>query len=777
MYINKNLIESLPNMITILFLSVFLTVSQTRGLDGTNKFLTTKMERISNLSYLIDAQDVGTMYNTANEDSNVTLVGRWGYGGCHSVAVQETLAFIGTGKTLQILDISEPSSPIKIGKFDSKETVVDILLSENIAFIASAGLVILNISDPSNPTEIAYLPGSVNKIYVRESCAYLTGGNYATGGTLSIVDISDLSNPVLMGSCNTPSGAYGIQVVGNYVYIANELAGLRIIDISEPSNPHEVGFWDPETLYVEVYGCRVRNHYAYITDFLYGLRIIDVSEPTMPYEIGSYDTYGVANDVFVNGDYAYIAEGFEFPPPAPPPKPGLRIIDISDPQNPHQIGYFNTFEWCDQVFISDKSAYLASRERGLRIVDISNPSNLNEIGYYSSGGNARGVFADGDYAYCTYAWTDLRILDVSDPSDPLEVGLFNEGGSQSFGIYASGDYAYITDLDTFRIIDITIPTNPHQAGYFYLPDQTIAVFVVGDYAYVTAGGSYGMIVLDVSNPSNPVMVGSSNTSGGPDNLFVSGNYAYLADGADGLWIIDITIPTNPVPVGRLTGISANDVWVVGDYAFVADVWYGLRVIDVSDPYYPFEMSSLEMDGPATAISVYGNQAYIANGGNGLRVIDITEPSNPYEVGYYIISSTETIPSYVWDVYVDNGYVYVSDAWQGTFIFRYSLLVNVGEDHFYSSPEKFKLFQNYPNPFNSVTIIPYSLSKKVFVDLTVYDVVGHQVKKVVNSVQSQGSYNVLWDGRNKNGQYVSSGVYFIALRTGESHQTRKMVLVK
>lgn len=95
----------------------------------------------------------------------------------------------------------------------------------------------------------------------------------------------------------------------------------------------------------------------------------------------------------------------------------------------------------------------------------------------------------------------------------------------------------------------------------------------------------------------------------------------------------------------------------------------------------------------------------------------------------------------------------------------------------SLPEGFQLFQNYPNPFNPETQIAYNLPEDADVKLTIYNMLGQQVRVLVEGRQRAGENTVIWDGRNGNGQRVSSGVYFYKLEAGELVQTKKMSLIK
>jgi hypothetical protein len=93
------------------------------------------------------------------------------------------------------------------------------------------------------------------------------------------------------------------------------------------------------------------------------------------------------------------------------------------------------------------------------------------------------------------------------------------------------------------------------------------------------------------------------------------------------------------------------------------------------------------------------------------------------------------------------------------------------------PEKFALHQNYPNPFNPSTIISYDLAKDSDVKLVIYDILGRQVRTLVNEPKFVGAQKIEWAGRDDNGHLLPSGVYIYRLIAGENKETKKMLFVK
>jgi uncharacterized repeat protein (TIGR01451 family)/TQXA domain-containing protein len=93
------------------------------------------------------------------------------------------------------------------------------------------------------------------------------------------------------------------------------------------------------------------------------------------------------------------------------------------------------------------------------------------------------------------------------------------------------------------------------------------------------------------------------------------------------------------------------------------------------------------------------------------------------------------------------------------------------------PDKFSLNQNFPNPFNPSTIIRYALPSSEKVSIKIYDIIGREVKTLVNEEKNAGTYSVLWNGRNNEGITVSSGIYLYRIYAGNYIETKKMTLVK
>ena len=93
------------------------------------------------------------------------------------------------------------------------------------------------------------------------------------------------------------------------------------------------------------------------------------------------------------------------------------------------------------------------------------------------------------------------------------------------------------------------------------------------------------------------------------------------------------------------------------------------------------------------------------------------------------------------------------------------------------PSTFTLHQNFPNPFNPTTTLRYDLPSDAFVTLSIYDMLGREITKLVNTTQQAGFKSIQWNAKDSFGKSVSAGVYLYQIEAGEFVQTRKMVLLK
>lgn len=279
-----------------------------------------------------------------------------------------------------------------------------------------------------------------------------------------------------VGVYNTPGYAQAVAVSGVYAYVADGNGGLRIINISNPGSPTLAGFcaW----LTCSVAGVAVRGNYAYLADDNRGLYIVDISNPASPTLAGSWPYIEMgAFRVVVSGVYAYIASYMN----------GLWIFNISNPSNPFLIAN----NPCDPVLgvaVSGNYAYLAEND-GLRIMDISMPQLPRPVSFYNTPGEPTGVVVTGAYAYVTDGSSGLRVLNISNPASPTLAGFYNTQG-YTLAVAVSGCRGYVADYTHFGIYDISYfqpcPAPPQRVDSLVVQYQADADRVLLNWAAVTA---------------------------------------------------------------------------------------------------------------------------------------------------------------------------------------------------------------------------------------------------------------------------------------------------
>ncbi len=565
------------------------------------------------------------------------------------VAVSGNYAYVADGSSgLQVIDISDPTTPAYAGSYDSPGDANSVAISGNYAYVADgySGLRVVDISDPENPSSAGdfLLAGFTHEVAVSGDHAYVASDYYG----LVVINIFYPTNPTWAGNCDTPGEACGVVVSGDYAYVADTDSGFQVLDISDPTSPsYEGGYNTPG----EACGVVVSGDYAYVADGYSGLCVLDISDPTSPAYAGSYDTPGYARKIAISGDYAYVSDGSS----------GLQVIDISDPTSPAYVDSYNTPGNAFWSAVSGVYAYVADFTSGLQVIDISDLVGPFYAGGYNTPGNAKGIAIAGDYAYVSDGSSGLQVIDISDPTNPSYAGGYDTPNT-AMDVTISGDYAYVADvLSGLQVVDISDPTSPAYAGSYDTPGGASGVAVWGDYAYVADYDS-GLTVIDISDPTSPAYAGGATGFYYASSVAIAGDYAYVANRDFGLIVVDISDPVNPYSCGAYDTIGrVNDVVVSGDYAYVANggSWDCLLVIDISDPCIPSFAGFVSTEpGDALGVAVSGDYAFVVKGLNGLQIVDISDPNNPSLIAGY------DTPGQAYDVAVSGDYTYVADDYAG-----------------------------------------------------------------------------------------------------------------
>lgn len=575
-------------------------------------------------------------------------------GSIKAVDVSGALAYIGEGGALTILDIGNIDQPTPIARLPLPGIVNDLQVVGNFVYIADdySGLQIIDVSDPHNPLRRGGfdIPEQAWKVYVSNGIAFVADWF----GGLQIVDVSNPAAPTLRGHYDDT--VHDVQIVGGLAYLATS-AGLAVIDVSNPTAPTLFGHLDLQN---EAMGVQVVGNFAYLVGA--GLWVVNVSDPSHPVLQGVI-TYlaGRAEDVDVVGNFAYIAG-----------EQGIAIIDVSIPTNPTPRGSNSDHEWGYRLQVAGDFAYLA--DRMLRVIDIHDPdAPAGRSSYDNYLRTAEGVRVVNNRAY-VFGYAAGTILDLSVTSNPRRIG--SAPIARATDLQVVGNIVYSVSLYQLSLIDIADPTKTTFLGsYISSGSGSLGrVAVENNRAYVTQysqyGDSGGLRVIDISNPSSPVLLSSFNLQESAIDVQVVNNLAYVVERTDyssptaWLNIIDVSNPVSPTLVSRSNIDGLSRIQVVGNRMYAAASG-DIKVFDVSNPSLPSLIGSYTPTGSVSSLYVAGNIAYLALSLPGrLEVVDLSNPTVPLPLGSYDAPDQ----SYgVQDVRVLGDLVYLADAEGGLLV--------------------------------------------------------------------------------------------------------------
>lgn len=304
---------------------------------------------------------------------------------------------------------------------------------------------------------------------------------------------------------------------------------------------------------------------------------------------------------------------------------------------------------------------LNTNDPGDAVLDGDNDL-LRNLGEYQNGCDPTDPDSDGDTLYD--GWEVSYGFDPTTPGgaipgvDVAWRGAYDTDGDAQ-GVFLDGNTVYVADgTNGLVLVDVTQPTNPSYLGFCDTPNFARRSFIDGSYAYVADEAS-GLQVIDVSNPAAPSCVGSNDTPGGARDVYVAGSEAYVADYSAGMYVFDISTPAAPNEIGSVaTPAQGSGVSIDGNYAYLADGFSGLQVIDITTPTNPAIMGGYNTTGFARKVFTSGNYAYVADWDAGFEILNISTPTNPSSVAKFSTTGQ------AWEVVADGDYAYAADDTNG-----------------------------------------------------------------------------------------------------------------
>lgn len=294
-----------------------------------------------------------------NHSANVNIIGHYDTPGwANDVAIIGNYAYVADGPNgLMIIDISDSLLPDYVNQVALPGNSTCLATSSQYLYVGDREdtLRILSLANPTNPIQVGKLALSddVLGLFLVSNILYVC----ARSQGLVIVDVQTPTNPVILGTCNTSGFAYDVVVDNNLAYVADATKGVRIIDISTPSNPVETGYYDTNGI---SYGVAKSGNYVYAADGTAGIKVFDGSSPDTLILLGSLDTPATASDVKYYNNHLFVADGSTG---------GVRIINVSIPSSPVEVGYILSMSTANSLTIANNGfIYLPDGNTGLLVI-------------------------------------------------------------------------------------------------------------------------------------------------------------------------------------------------------------------------------------------------------------------------------------------------------------------------------------------------------------------------------------------------------------------------
>lgn len=325
---------------------------------------------------------------------------------------------------------------------------------------------------------------------------------------------------------------------------------------------------------------------------------------------------------------------------------------------PTALSFITVPGFANGVDVNGNFAYVAAGSSGLQVVNVSDRTHPVITGSLSLPGNANAVKLLGNIAYVAAGSAGVHIIDVTNPASPVRLGTLSTAGN-ALDISIRGTKLYVANGSNLLIADVANPATPSRISSLALNGtvQGIDVDTQRNLA-AAAAGSFGVYLIDVSNPNVPVLLGSAST-GDARKAVLRGNSAFVADFQNSTTSVDITAPNAPIVLSHILdpnlGGFLQDIVLSGNFALAADVKFvnGIPITDISDPANLHARAILnfpQRDDNGMGIAADGSYVYLTTEHSSLSKFGSSGDSRLY-IGQYLalsdnkgIAPTATITS-------------------------------------------------------------------------------------------------------------------------------------
>ena len=720
-----------------------------------------------------------------------------------------------TGGGIDIISLEDPFNPYKVGSYTSSTpTAHNLFIADGYAYIVGSGgagggtnawqgIIILELSDPENPTEVSrWEEAYIHDVYVKNDTAYACGIYI---GSLFIIDVSDKTNPTTMVEHNYSNyGCHAVWVTENsrYVVTADEENGgfVYIFDIQDFDNINMVATWypdEPEVQNKTVHNVLIKEDLLYVSYYVYGTRIVDISDPYNPTEVGYYDWYPGQDGLYSGnwGVYPFTENGLIYSTDYT----GDGLFVMSYP-------YMGEVEFEELNDTEDTSS------------PISLDVEIEESADYSI-----------DYNTLQLFWGLNGVI--------TESAMMSASGGNNYSgsITPSGEVGIMQYYVAFETISGSRVTKPYGAPFstfsFNIGSDHIAPEIISVDQYSGSIQRNGQRKIQTFVQDNLGISSVKLFYSLDGNNWQENEMSHVqSNGNSEIYESDIEWDNIPIPSVISYYIECVDIAQVANTTVSSVFEFQIGYFEIVDD---FESGLENWDtGLGWGLSVFGFDGSLAvhdspNGNYENNQTTSLTLTYPYDLSPY--SQARLVFSHMYLTWPNQDYCFVEvsvdsinwtvvteySGWQGfsiieeldftpwtgqgneTVYLRFTLESSSAQtadgwhidnitwettpsldiENQLNIPTEIFLHDAYPNPFNPTTVISYYLPQAGFVNLKVYDLMGREIRNLTSGFENAGMNSAMWDAKDNQGNIVSSGVYIYRLEAAGQAQSNKLILLK
>ncbi len=508
----------------------------------------------------------------------------------------------------------------------------------------------------------------VRGLAVQGRKAYVVQNDYSSNShTLSCFNINDPNNIVLLSEHNSLNKTMSIAVNGDVVFFGSQ-GSLNSYNVGDPfdlsGSGNHLDWVGTSNMISDI---ELNGHLVYYTDYnssmISSFQIVDARDPEDLQIINTNWNNKNALGLDVVGHNIYIAASTD----------GFYILNVFNKYSPIVVGHIDTPGNATDVLVDGGFAFVADGSSGIHVIDIRDPANPSILGTYDTPGNARRLKLQGRTLFVADGTGGVQVLDITDASHPTFITSITLPNTWDIDLFG-GDLVVGTDLGiyTIRLCAGTGISDISKEVYSNAFDQFKAydVRVQGDIAYVV--GIHGFYTLNISDPSNPLLLDHVYLSGKAKKFDVQGQFAFVADFGHGFLIFNISNPTNIIEVSSINLAFTIDIAVAGDIAWVADGPFGIYLINISNPYSAGIIGSFGSElYNVTSIWIQGSFLYVTEfkpyiSSNCLHIYDIRDLSD------INLIFSQMRPDDNYDIHVDGDILYLASTSDGDGVWVFNI---------------------------------------------------------------------------------------------------------